>query len=262
MEAFKKITSHFYYINIWELHIREVDLQLYNWDGLYTEGLLIPFKEELNQTMLSLTENDRISYLKVLLSFSPLYYRNENLTEDTQYIRDFINGNTSVNPDPLRRAYILFTYELWNEALNLIKESCHNFNIGFNERQNNMGITDLFFGSEVNNQVETQPIKTDIQNNPYPKIFKNLASYQMFIELKELTVTENIVADYSFIYHKLINEKLGAINDTVTHPIFINFLKKEYELDISANKLPFKDPKNKQPLYTTILNKYIADIVK
>jgi hypothetical protein len=97
--------------------------------------------------------------------------------------------------------------------------------------------------------------------NLYPKIFKNGYAWEMFLELKRLSVDKNPLADYSFIYFKMFDKRLGAINETVTHPIFIKFLNDNCDTDISAKKLTFKDQLNKHKLYSTTLNKFQADIL-
>lgn len=119
-------------------------------------------------------------------------------------------------------------------------------------------------------QFETEPLQSNRENksieskepkNKYPKIFKNGYAYEMFIELKNLTVDKNPLADYGFIYYKLIDKKIGAINNNITHPIFIDFLRKEFDVDIVAKKFTFKDQKNKQQTYKTILEKYKTNII-
>lgn len=102
----------------------------------------------------------------------------------------------------------------------------------------------------------------EIPVNPYPLIFKNGYAYQMFLELKELTVkNKTIVADYAFIFHKMKDKTIKAINSVITEPAFIKFLNENFGTDISGVKLSFRNPANKQQLYTTILNKYQKDIL-
>lgn len=115
-------------------------------------------------------------------------------------------------------------------------------------------------------QSNTLPLNTDKNEskepeNKYPKIFKNGYAYQMFIELKNLTVDKNHLADYGFIYYKLFDKKVGAINDNITHPKFINFLVKEFNADIVAKKFTFKNQQNKQQAYNTTLEKYKDNII-
>jgi hypothetical protein len=104
--------------------------------------------------------------------------------------------------------------------------------------------------------------KITLVENPHPTIFKNGHAYSMFLELKELTVGRFVVADYAFIYNKMKDKKLKAINDIVTEPIFIKFLNEEYKTEIHVIKLPFKNQQNKQQLYKTILDKYEGNILK
>jgi len=105
--------------------------------------------------------------------------------------------------------------------------------------------------------------KENEPKNPFPVIFKNGYAYQMFLELKELTVNEkSVVAGYSYIFHKMKNDALKAINATTTEPAFIDFLMHELQVDISGTKLPYRNPANKLPAYTSVLNKYKEGILK
>lgn len=100
--------------------------------------------------------------------------------------------------------------------------------------------------------------------NPFPLIFINGYSYEMFEELRKLTVGNNskrIAADYGFIFHKMKyhsreNESLG-LNIGVSEPTFINFLIKDLKIAFDSERLPNRNPDNKQALYNTTLNKYV-----
>ncbi|MES2592703.1 MAG: hypothetical protein V4608_12530 [Bacteroidota bacterium] len=111
------------------------------------------------------------------------------------------------------------------------------------------------------NQIDNSIHKaTQDFENPHPSIFKNGYAYQMFIELKELTVKQNtVVADYSFIFHNMKAKPINAINSTVTEPAFIEFLNTNFQTDISVLKLPFRNPAHKKPIYTSIVNKYLTN---
>jgi hypothetical protein len=127
-------------------------------------------------------------------------------------------------------------------------------------------INDLFTQKELK-QIESKSEVTDTSSNgnnenPFPFIFKNDHAFDMFMELKNLTVKQNsIVADYSYIFHKMKHKDLGAINKSVTQPVFIEFLNSTQNTDISVNKLPFRNPSSKQPVYSTVLDKYKAKII-
>ena len=104
---------------------------------------------------------------------------------------------------------------------------------------------------------EVKELHTSTPENPHPLIFKNGYAYQMFLELKGLTVkTRTVVADYSFIFHKMKGKNLKAINAVITEPAFIEFLNKHFQANISAIKLPIRNPDNKQQTYSTVLTKY------
>jgi hypothetical protein len=92
-------------------------------------------------------------------------------------------------------------------------------------------------------------------NNLYPSIFKNGSAYQMFIELNKMTVKESTkLADYSFIFHSMIKKSL-IIKDT-KHKTFIEFLNNKFDADISVLRFPFKNQLSKQPIFSTLLDKY------
>ncbi len=120
---------------------------------------------------------------------------------------------------------------------------------------------DLLYTKQNYTDEPESDIKTEIPESPNPYIFKNRYAYLMFYELKASTVKQKtIVADYSFIFHKMKHKSIEAINSFVTEPAFIKFLNTYHEAGITGVKLPFRNPDNKQPLYTTILDKYKANL--
>lgn len=150
------------------------------------------------------------------------------------------------------------------DAIKILNKSTSNFSPEFKDAHF-QNIIDYLKSIDVTNEPqqsskEIESIESIEPKNEYPKIFKNGYAYQMFIELKTLTVDKNHLADYGFIYYKLINKNVGAINDNITHPKFINFLVKEFDADIVANKFTFKNQQNKQQVYNTTLEKYKANL--
>lgn len=104
--------------------------------------------------------------------------------------------------------------------------------------------------------------ENETYENLYPLIFKNGYAFYLFLDLKSLTVKERTkVADYSFIFHKMKDKSIRAINESTTEPIFIKFLNDNFQADITAVKLPFKNPDYKQQTYNTLLNKYKTGIL-
>jgi hypothetical protein len=91
--------------------------------------------------------------------------------------------------------------------------------------------------------------------NIYPFIFKNGFAYEMFIELKTLTVKqETFLSDYAFIFHKMKNFEF--IGKDVKHKAFIDILNKDFDADIAAKKLPYKNQEAKKIVFSTLFNKY------
>jgi hypothetical protein len=102
-------------------------------------------------------------------------------------------------------------------------------------------------------------IKNEIELpiNHFPLIFKNRDSYEMFLELKSLSVKEKTtVADYSFIFHQMKDKSIKAINSNVTEPMFIEFLNLNFKTNIDVRKLPFRKPEYKKQLYSVVFNKF------
>ena len=117
-----------------------------------------------------------------------------------------------------------------------------------------------FITSKKENEIAAEE-KTNKQgrrsevHNPYPLIFIDGVAYQIFCDLKSMTVKDNTkLADYSFIYHKMKASKL--IVGQVKHKTFIDFLRDYFKVDISASKFPFKDQLAKKPVFDEILRKY------
>jgi hypothetical protein len=143
----------------------------------------------------------------------------------------------------------LFNYKLSSEGILLIEES-----ISKKRKESNSLEKTI---STIDNDINT------INNvNPYPAIFKNYHAYQMFLELKLLTLNEENtkVADYAFIYHKMKQKSLMAIHSNISQRVFIDFLNDNFNAKIVVAKLPFRNPLNKQKAYSLILEKYKDDL--
>ena len=102
---------------------------------------------------------------------------------------------------------------------------------------------------------DKEPQEPQIPQNPHSKIFKNGFAYQMFIELKDKTaITDNINADFAFIFHKMRDNEY--INKKVKHREFIDFLNENFFTKMVDVKFPFRNPKYKEKIYSKILEKY------
>lgn len=99
-------------------------------------------------------------------------------------------------------------------------------------------------------------------SNPFPNIFTNGYAYDMFLELQKLTVSEKtMVADYAFIFHQMKSNTLKAIHPNLSHRSFIKFLSDNKYADLDVTKLPFKNPRKKQPTFSSLLEKYKDSIL-
>lgn len=66
-------------------------------------------------------------------------------------------------------------------------------------------------------------IQPNLDNNPYPRIFTSSKAYKIFENLKsEFGVTKIRLADYSYIYHKMLKD--GYIYDDYKQTEFVFFL--------------------------------------
>lgn len=110
-----------------------------------------------------------------------------------------------------------------------------------------------------------EPTNQENPENPYPHIFINGQSYAMFEELRTSTVGNNknhLAADYGFIFHKMkyfskeVKSLSLGLHMSVGEAVFINFLRDDLEVDYKSDRLPNRNPDNKQTIYNSILDKY------
>lgn len=91
----------------------------------------------------------------------------------------------------------------------------------------------------------------DKKENPHIRIFKNQFSYELFEKLQE--TVSNELADYSFIYRRMINDEF--IYESVGESEFRRFLSVNYEVEIDKMKqLHICSTDKKEQLYTSIKN--------
>lgn len=96
---------------------------------------------------------------------------------------------------------------------------------------------------------ELMPKKNIIIPNPHKRIFANDFAYNCFEQLRK--IVKNDLADYSFIYRKMIKDKL--IFESVGESEFRYFLDKNCEVSIGKMKqLYLCSTEIKEQLYTTI----------
>jgi len=95
---------------------------------------------------------------------------------------------------------------------------------------------------------------SDENKNPYPRIFCNDYAFRIFKRTKKYV--KNPLADYSFFYRKMIEDKL--IFESVGESEFRTWLSSEYEVEIDKMKqLHICSTQSKEQFYSTI-----KDIVK
>ena len=99
--------------------------------------------------------------------------------------------------------------------------------------------------------------------NPFPDIFSSFESYDFFCELERVVVNSTEpVAGYSFIFHKMKDEKLKyPIKKNVSQSDFCEFLKeKRGQEEIYPPKLPKRNPIRKQEIYQKYLENYLMSV--
>ena len=115
---------------------------------------------------------------------------------------------------------------------------------------------DVYFNSSDKtdkNNLSNQNNQKVEQENPYPSIFKNGSSYEMFVELKKMSVNQNTqLADYAFIFHSM--KRRGYILENTKHRVFIELLNNKFDADISAIKFPFKNQNSKQQIFYNLID--------
>jgi hypothetical protein len=118
-----------------------------------------------------------------------------------------------------------------------------------------------FQGYEESEQKRTLSSEERIvePENKYKGIFKNGFAYEMFIELEELTVGKDKIADYAFIFHKMKSTKILIFEDT-KHNSFIDMLNEDFSAGLTINKFPFKNQNSKQTTFYTLLKRYKQNI--
>lgn len=108
-----------------------------------------------------------------------------------------------------------------------------------------LGVSVAFFYRKLYNVFSEQKSTS----NKYKRIFKTDFAYNFFEQLRG--IVQNDIADYSFIYRKMILDKL--IFDNVGLNEFTRFLSAEYEVEIDKMKqLDNCRTVAKEQLYTTI----------
>ena len=115
---------------------------------------------------------------------------------------------------------------------------------------------------KITNQMPTQNestkeyvIKPTEPNNKFPLVFKNGYAFEMFIELKDLTViAKTELADYAFIFHKI--KHYEYIGKDVKQKTFITILIEKFDSKISAEKLADRFQPKKEVIFHHLLKKY------
>ncbi len=86
-----------------------------------------------------------------------------------------------------------------------------------------------------NPKPEKNKIDKEYIPNPFPRIFKNLESFQFFESLTEDVRKRYLLADYSFIYRRM--QKDDLIYKYITDGEYREFLLNEYDIEIEKTKL-------------------------
>lgn len=146
------------------------------------------------------------------------------------------------------------------ETLNAYKTNCKTFgfqklkdefdisileNLGFNLNKLDNHIVSLnhiidFINNKIKNPKESNALEevldypvTIQSENPYPRIFINEDAYKIFKNLKsEFGVSSTTMADYSYVYHKMLKD--GFIYNDYKQTEFVFFL---LDFDINIDRI-------------------------
>jgi len=105
----------------------------------------------------------------------------------------------------------------------------------------------------------------NVVENPYPDIFATVEAYDFFCQLEKLSVIEKeYVAGYSFIYHKMKDDRLKyPIKKNVRASEFCDFLKDERgQQEIYPPKLKKRECKKNQLIFEDCKNNYLIVLTK
>ena len=109
----------------------------------------------------------------------------------------------------------------------------------------------VFSSNDKNISIKTESKDKDNSSkntNPHPRIFKSELGFRFFDRLR--TNVKNPLADYSFIYRKMIQD--GIIYETIGDSEFRHWLSSNYQIEIDKTKqLYLCTTPNKEKLYST-----------
>ena len=99
-----------------------------------------------------------------------------------------------------------------------------------------------FLEMKLNSQNEPEKSKDssnaeqirNVEQNPYPRIFLNRKSFELFEHWHNQVTERTQLAEYSFIYWAMVKDKI--IYEDVRPTEFINFLNNEYQVALSELK--------------------------
>lgn len=221
MESFKKIINQFFNIDYWTGFERDIDLWLGTVDSFYFDDLLIPFKLEINKELLSINKVDRVYFIKGLLNNCPVYLENENFIEDRETIRIYIKEGDKPVVYDTRKDYIITTYKLWTDVLNIIRLTCKTFDIEYQDKIDILGHNSITFSTTI-----SEP------ENKHPDIFINGKAFSLFMAWHEKHRLHGNLSDYNFIIKKMVSEKLIF---ELRNKTYLDFLA-EYNFSLSKLK--------------------------
>ena len=195
-------------------------------------------------------------------------YKNTYANRLAKYLEDYEHNSELLFLQKELKSYVEAL-----EKLNTYKTNCKTFgfqrlkdkfdisileNLGFSLNKLDNHIVSLnhiidFINNKIKNPKESNVLEEVIDypvtvqsENPYPRIFKNYYAFEFIKKLiDEFGNTEYIVSNYSFVYHKMKEDKL--IFEDVKQIEYFDFLAK-YDIHINRikslneiGKIPFRE---------------------
>jgi hypothetical protein len=114
-------------------------------------------------------------------------------------------------------------------------------------------------GKNLSKSNRSETANSKVITNPFPNIFSSANAYEFFLELEKNTVGKKYKeADYSFIYHKLKDSKIGyPIMEFVSHTQFCEFLKTNRNVIIFPPRIKKRNPASKHSAFNSALEKFL-----
>jgi hypothetical protein len=144
---------------------------------------------------------------------------------------------------------------------NNIQEEELPLNIVVNQSELNViknSISETSDSDNPNKLSDADELKEKLEAKVYTTVFIDKNAFSFFKELKKIIVKKKSeLADYSFIFHKMLKQNLLVKN--IKQKDFIDYLNKHQDAEISYRKLNFKNQPHNLKLFEIVFNKFYPE---